>query len=128
MLAFGCGDQLNHFFGTAEPFLNAVGIGAESLGGESGGHPRVGKSRVFRDEANFVDADAGMAAIGEIDSEALGKGSGLRARLHEALHQIGELFALNAREKTDAGYPGGVEEISETAFGRAGFQWDTIKK
>ena len=128
MFAFGRGDQLNHFFGAAEPFLDAVGVGAEGLGRESGGDARVGKSGVFGDEANFVDADAGMGAMGEIDGEAIGKSPGLRAGFHEALHQIGEFFAFNAREETDAGHSGGVEEISETAFGGAGFQWDTVEE
>ena len=128
MFAFGCGDQLNHFFRAAEPFLNAVGVGAESFRGESGGHTRVGKSRVFCDEADLIDADAGIAAIGEMDSEAIGKGSGLRARFHEALYEIREIFALNTRQETDAGHPGGVEEISETAFGGAGFQRDAVEK
>ena len=128
MFAFSGGDELNHFFGAAEPFLDAVSVRAESFGSESGGYARVGKSGVFRDEADFIDADAGIAPIGEMDSEAIGEGSGLRARLHEALHEIGELFAFDAREKTDAGYPGGVEEIRETAFGGAGFQGDAIEE
>jgi hypothetical protein len=128
MLAFGGGDQLNHFFGAAEPFLDAVSIGAESLGGESGSHARVGKAGVFGDEANFVDADAGMGAMGEMDGEAIGEGSRLRAGFHEALHQIREFFAFNTGEETDAGHPGSVEEISETAFGGAGFQGDAIEQ
>src|SRR5580693_8736308 len=121
MFAFGGRDQLNHFFGAAEPFLDAVGISAEGLGSKSGGHTRVGKSGVFRDEADLIDADSGIAAIGEMDSEAIGEGSGLRARFHEALYEIGEFFALDAREETDAGHSRGVEEISETALGWAGF-------
>src|SRR5271156_3105117 len=108
MFAFGSGDQLNHFFWAAEPFLNSLGISAEGLGGKSGGHPRVGESRVFRDEADLIDADSGIAAIGEMDSEAIGQGSRLRARFHEAFYEIGEFFALNAREETDAGNSRGV--------------------
>ena len=65
MFAFGSGNKLNHFFGAAEPFLDAVGIGAESLCGQSCGYARVGKSGVFSDEANLVDADTRMSAMGE---------------------------------------------------------------
>src|ERR1700689_5631086 len=90
--------------------------------------PRVGKSRVFRDEANLVDADAGVAATGEIDCEAVGEWYSLRARFHEALHQIGEFCALDARKETDAGDSGGVEEISEITFGGAGFQGAALEQ
>ena len=128
MLAFGCSNQLNHFFGAAEPFLNAVGIGAQSLCGESGGDARVGKARVFSDEANFVDADAGMGAVGEMDGEAIGKGCGFRPRFHKALNEIGEFHTLDPRQETDAGHSGGVEEIREVAFGGAGFKRDTVEE
>src|ERR1700691_5836319 len=128
MFAFSGGDQLNHFFGAAEPFLDAIGVGAESPGGESGGDARGRKSGGLLDQTDFVHADAGVAAIGEMDCEAIGEGSSLRTRFHEALDEIGEFFALNAREETDAGHSSGVEEISETAFGGAGFQGDAVKK
>src|SRR5271155_2454356 len=77
VFAFGCGNQLNHLFGAAEPFLDAVGVGAQSLCSKGGSDARVGKSGVFSDKANFVDADAGMRAIGEMDGQAIGEGCGL---------------------------------------------------
>src|SRR5271154_7598345 len=95
MFTFSGRDQLNHFFGAAEPFL---------------------------------DAYAGMDAIAKMDGEAVGKWPGLRPRFHEALHQIGELIALDARKEPDAGHTCGVEEIGETAFGGAGFQGDAIEQ
>src|SRR5580658_2590990 len=104
VFAFGCGNQLNHFFGAAEPFLDAVGVSAQSLCCKGGGDARVGKARVFGDEANLVDADAGMRAVGEMDGEAVGEGCGLGAGFDEALHQIRELLALDAGEETDASH------------------------
>jgi hypothetical protein len=128
VFTFGCGNQLNHFFGAAEPFLNAVGVGAQSPCRESGGYARVGKSSVFRDEANFVDADAGMSAVAEMNGQAIGKSCGLRAGLHEALHQIGKFIAFNAGQESDAGHSGSVEEIREVALRGTGFKRYTIEQ
>src|SRR5580704_13169229 len=69
-----------------------------------------------------------MSAVGEVDSEAIGKGRGLRPRFHEALNEIGEFLAVNTGEETDASDSRGVEEISEAAFGGAGFQGDAVEQ
>jgi len=71
MRAFRGGDQLNHFLGAAEPVRNEARITAQSFHGELSRDARLGISRIFSHETNFVQPDSGAAA--EICFEAFGK-------------------------------------------------------
>jgi hypothetical protein len=127
--AFGSGDQLNHFFRTAEPILYVVSVSAQSFCGQLSSDPSLGEARIFGDKPNLVDADSRIVLFPEMTLQAFCQGTSLwSAGLHERPHQIGEFFALHIWVETDAGDSGVVQEIGKAAFGKRGFEGYAIEE
>jgi hypothetical protein len=128
MRTFRGGDELNHFFWTAEPVLDAIGLGAESLYCQLRGDTSFRETCVLSDEANLVDADAGVAFWSKELFEPVGERGYLRAGFHEGSYEVCELVALDVGSETDAGDARSGEQIGKATLCGGGFERYAVKE
>src|ERR1700722_16060020 len=102
MRAFGCGDELNHFFGSAEPVLDHVRVSAKGFRGESGGNARFGEACGFGKEKNLVHTNSRDIFLSEMRLKTFGECSTARAGFHEGLHKVRKVILSDSGTEADA--------------------------
>jgi hypothetical protein len=107
---------LQQFLRIAKPVLHRVGVGPQGLRGEQTGGQCIALGGVFRDEANFIDANVWNAS--QRCFELLGQDRGLRITSGKCAHQPFEVFLCDARRKLNAGQPGSRKQLCKAALGR----------
>jgi hypothetical protein len=126
MRAFRGGDQLNHFLRAAEPVRNQARVTAQSFHGELSCDARLGISRIFSHETNFVQPDSRTAA--EICFEAFGKSGRLDGGFHKRAHKSEKILARHVGTEADAGHVCFREQVSELALGGSRFERHSIEQ